>query len=228
MDLERLETTPFQTAELRRRKSAMRVNLRRRTRSRATHKEPLLGASMLVKIGVCAAALLLVLALELFVFPQNGSAVEAGADVPSTTDGAGTDEVLGRLRFVDGGGLVGVFAGYTKWSMPVDATATALLEEAQLLKIDAAAGTKVNTNAGGEVRAIGEDPTLGAYVRIHHGDDLESVYYHLTDIRVEQGQPLLLGDTLGTVAEDGLLYLRIYKTGAPQDIETYVDVPSIS
>lgn len=228
MDLERLETTPFQTAELRRRRSGMHVNLRRRTRARTIRRAPLIGASMLVKIGVCAAALLLVLALELFVFPRENNAVEVGADAPTTTDGAGTGDVLGRLRFVDGGGLIGVFAGSTRWSLPVQASSAALLEDAQLLQIDAAAGEIVSASAGGEVRAVGEDPELGAYVRIHHGDDLESVYYHLSDIRVEQGQPLLLGDTLGTVPEDGRLYLRIYRTGAPQDIETYMDVPDAS
>ena len=93
------------------------------------------------------------------------------------------------------------------------------------LEIGAAAGASVSASAGGEVRAIGEDPALGPYVRIHHGEDLESIYYHLSDIRVEEGQPLLLGDTLGTVPEDGKLYLRVLKTGAPQQIDRYMSVP---
>ena len=228
MDLERLETTPFETAEPRRRGSGMHVNLRRRTRARSAGQTRRVGASMLVKIGVCAAALLLVLVLEVFVFPHENEAVEAGAEAPAPTDGANTEDVLGRLRFVDGGGLIGVFAGTARWNLPVEASAAALLEDAQLLELEAPAGEVVSISAGGEVRAIGEDPELGAYVRIHHGDDLESVYYHLQDIRVEEGQPLLLGDTLGTVPEDGRIYMRIYQTGAPQEIETYIDVPDIS
>ena len=72
MDLEKLETTPFQTAETRRRRSAMRVNLHRTRPS--VHRERILGASMLVKIGVCVAALILVLVMEMFVFPREQEA----------------------------------------------------------------------------------------------------------------------------------------------------------
>ena len=179
---------------------------------------------MLVKIGVCAGVLLLVLALELFVLPSDRTAVETDADAPAATDG-GADGTPGRLQFVDGGGLIGVFAGSARWSLPVQADTAAVSEEGELLEIGAAAGASVSASAGGEVRAIGEDPALGPYVRIHHGEDLESIYYHLSDIRVEEGQPLLLGDTLGTVPEDGKLYLRVLKTGAPQQIDRYMSVP---
>ena len=228
MDLEKLETTPFQTAETRRRRSAMRVNLHR-TRPSA-HRERILGASMLVKIGVCVAALILVLVMEMFVFPreQGGHAAALEAQAPAVTDGGGTDETLGRLRFVDGGGLVGVFASGKRWHVPVEATGASLLDDARLLQLQAEAGSTVSLSAGGEVRAVGADLELGQYVRIHHGEDLESIYYHLSDICVEPGQPLLLGDTLGKVAGDGTLYLRIYQTGAPQDVETFVDVPDYS
>ena len=143
---------------------------------------------------------------------------------PAATDG-GADGTPGRLQFVDGGGLIGVFAGSARWSLPVQADTAAVSEEGELLEIGAAAGVSVSASAGGEVRAIGEDPALGPYVRIHHGEDLESIYYHLSDIRVEEGQPLLLGDTLGTVPEDGKLYLRVLKTGAPQQIDRYMSVP---
>lgn len=227
MDLKRLETTPFQTAQTRRRRNAMHVNLRRN--KGAERKERLLGASMLVKIGVCAAALILVLVMEMFVFPreQGAHAPAAEANAPAATDG-GMDETLGRLRFVDGGGLVGVFASGNRWHVPVDATNAALLDDARLLQLQAEAGSAVSLSAGGEVRAVGADSELGDYVRIYHGEDLESVYYHLSDICVEPGQPLLLGDTLGKVAKDGTLYLRIYRTGAPQEVETYVEVPDYS
>lgn len=230
MDLEKLDTTPFETSEFRRRRSGIYANLRRRAANggRRARRQPAVGASMLVKIGVCAATLVLVLVLELFVFPTDRSATETGADAPAATDGTGTGETPGRLQFVDGGGLIGVFAGSAKWSLPVSAHAAQLLEDDQMLELDADAGAIVSASAGGEVRAIGEDPALGPYVRIYHGEDLESIYYHLSEIRVEEGQPLLLGDTLGTVPEDGKIYLRIYRTGAPQDIESYVDVPQVS
>lgn len=223
MDLEKLDTTPFEAEEFLRRRS-----VRRRTaqagRARRRPAGRRLGASMLVKIGVCAGVLLLVLALELFVLPSDRTAVETDADAPAATDG-GADGTPGRLQFVDGGGLIGVFAGSARWSLPVQADTAAVSEEGELLEIGAAAGASVSASAGGEVRAIGEDPALGPYVRIHHGEDLESIYYHLSDIRVEEGQPLLLGDTLGTVPEDGKLYLRVLKTGAPQQIDRYMSVP---
>ena len=75
MDLEKLDTTPFEAEEfLRRRSVRRRAAQAGRARRRPAGRR--LGASMLVKIGVCAGVLLLVLALELFVLPSDRTAVD--------------------------------------------------------------------------------------------------------------------------------------------------------
>jgi len=221
MDMKRLDITPFETVETRKRTYAMHVDLHHKTARKRKRKT--VGTSMLAKIGACAAVLVLVLVMEVYLSPQEPAVMETSAGV-TNTDESNSEENLGRLQFVDGGGLVGVFAGRSTWHLPVSASEVNLSEEAQLLELRAEAGSEVSLSAGGEVRAIGEDTVLGDYVRIHHGNDLESIYYHLTDICVEKGQPLLLGDTLGKVGSDGLLYLRIYQTGAPQPIEDFISV----
>lgn len=180
--------------------------------------------SMMAKICLCMlilAAAVLVQALVLR--PTDEKAVEAAAD-SGTSGGTEEDDVLGRLRFVESGGVKSVFAVSQRWALPVSASSSALLSEDTMLRLTAKPGSDISLAAAGEVRAIGTDATLGDYVLLAHGNDLESCYYNVSSIRVEEGQPLSAGDTLGKVAEDGTLYLTVTQTGEKQDPSLYLNL----
>ena len=50
------------------------------------------------------------------------------------------------------------------------------------------------------------------------------MYYHLADVKVEVGQPLLAGDTLGSVAEGGDVYVKVLQAGSPMDPSAFLDL----
>ena len=64
-------------------------------------------------------------------------------------------------------------------------------------------GTEVRCFADGEVVFAGWGDINGNYIRVAHGEGLETLYAHLETIRVRQGDPVRLGDTLGTAGETG-------------------------
>lgn len=228
MQFEEMELSAFLSEEPQRRRAAparyapyaARPGRGRRPRTRA--------GSMLVKIGFCFAVFMAAVFVQRFLLQEEGAgraAVEATA--AETDPGRETDEdedVLGRLRFVEAGGARSVFATSQRWSMPINALQTELMEEETLLRIRGRAGDTVSVAAAGEVRAIARDEALGDYIRMHHGSDLESVYYNVSDIRVEVGQPLLARDTLGLLGDSGELYVSILLSGAPQAPAAYLDV----
>jgi murein DD-endopeptidase MepM/ murein hydrolase activator NlpD len=89
---------------------------------------------------------------------------------------------------------------------------------------EGAPGAVVSAAAAGKVRAVGEDEILGRYVRLTHSGDLETIYYGLSDIQVEAGQPLRVYDTLGTLGESGALRLMVLLEGKPQDPGKYMSL----
>lgn len=222
MENNRCLLTPFTAEEPRTRAratnsdSAMRAWKRKREAARTRT------GSMLAKIAICMAILLAVVAIQAFALQDGGWAVEAS----TSEDNAQTeqDDVLGRLRFVAAGGVKSVFAVSQRWTAPVTVKDASLINDDTLLCISAKAGDRISMPAMGEVQAISTDAALGDYVRVSHGNDLESVYYHLDDVRVEQGQLLQVGDVLGKVASDGVLYVAILQTGARIDPTEYLDV----
>lgn len=231
MSIDKLEMTPFSPSDPqddRPIKPARIPMPTRRGRKRAVYT-----GSMAAKIGLCllvfAGAILVERTLlnKNAVSEQNAIPAETG-DQAGTVESGQEEDVLGRLRFVETEKVTSVFAGQQKWSLPVAATAAELFSDDTLLLLYAAADMMVTTAASGEVRSVGTDGTYGNYVRIHHGSDLESVYYHLRDVNVEKGQPLNAMDTIGTLTDDGQLYIAIYQSGAPQDPSRYIDITPFS
>lgn len=227
MRIDEMEVTSFSTQEPQRRGYAP-VRYGRTARGRRTVQTR--AGSMLAKIGFCLAVLALAVLAQRYA--QNAGTTTRTALTASTDAGERKDreteeaeDVLGRLQFVDAGGVRSVFAASQRWNMPVPDGRTHLAENDTLLEITSAAGETVSVAAAGEVRAISNDAALGDYIRIHHGGDLESVYYNLKDIRVEVGQPLLARDTLGLVGDTGVLYVSIAQSGVPQQPEAYLDIP---
>ena len=222
-----LSMTPFSTFDPQQRERARARQGTFRAWTRRRERERVRVGSMLVKIGACLALLGVVVLMQMFILKQDagvvsGRVLEAGAD-ESTAGETGDDDVLGRLRFVNSGEVRSVFATSQRWRLPVRSGVTALQKDDTLLCVSVKAGDAVSVAAAGEVRAVSHDETLGDYVRVSHGSELESVYYNLQDIRVEPGQPLLARDTLGKVGVNGVLYVSVLLSGAPQNPADYLD-----
>ncbi len=215
MEKSRLEMTPFVTSGGRRESPA---HFPHRVYRREKEK-PVRTVSLLTKIAICCAVLLLVLVAELLLLPDEEAALETAA---AGLEEGNTDDALGKLQFVSAGSAVSVFSASQRWSAPVRATETAQIDEPLMLRLSAAAGERVSLPAAGEVRELGHDENYGDFVRVGHGDGLESVYYNIAAIRVEEGQPLLARDTLGVVPEDGEIYVSVLLEGVAQQPEDYV------
>ena len=71
------------------------------------------------------------------------------------------------------------------------------------LDIAAPEGTPVLAPAGGRVIDTGEYFFNGNTVFLDHGQGLVTMYCHLHEIRVEAGQTVQEGETLGTVGRTG-------------------------
>lgn len=222
MQLGDMEITSFVSREQQRQRSAV---MRYARVDRQRRRPKTYAGSMLIKIGFCLAVLGAAILVQKFVLTEEQKAVvEASAEESEHTQDESSD-VLGRLRFVEAGGVRSVFATKQRWNLPVKSNAAQLTQDDTLLQIDSKAGETVSVSAAGEVLAIARDDALGAYIRVFHGSDLESVYYNVDDIRVEVGQPLLASDTLGRVGDGGMLYVKITQSGAPQEPAAYLDIP---
>lgn len=220
MRSEQLKTTPFVTNEQGRGRSGA---IAAASRARAEHRKrgPKIGGSMGIKIGICLGVLAIVAAVQLLFHPFDGRIVETGAGSDS---GSGTDETLGRLRFVSSHDAASVFSGSQRWAAPVADVASCRTGENNVMELAVLAGDIVSCPASGEVREIGSDHAMGAFLRIAHGNGLESIYYNMDTILVELGQPVLALDTLGTVGESGILYVSVLQSGEEQPPEDYLSV----
>lgn len=223
MEQDRFRLTPFTAEEPRPRLRTAGADQSVRSWQRRREKARARAGSMLAKIALCMAVLLSVVAVQAFLLNGENRAVEADA-AGSGEAPAETDDVLGRLRFVNAGGVRSVFSVSQRWSAPVTVKNASLVNDGTLVCISARAGERVCLPAMGEVASVASDPTLGDYVRIAHGGDLESVYYRLDGIRVEEGQPLQVGDVLGKVPSDGVLYVAVLQGGERLDPSGYLDV----
>jgi len=215
MERNRLELTPFVTSGGRRESEA---RFPHRVYRQEKAKQPVRAVGLLTKIAICCAVLLAVLVAELLLLPDAENVLETVA----SGEGTDTGDALGKLHFVSTGSAVSVFSAAQRWSAPVKAADTPRIEDPPPLCLAAAEGESVSLPAAGEVREIGHDENYGDFVRVSHGDGLESVYYNLTDVRVEVGQPLLARDTLGKVPEDGEIFVSVLLEGAAQPPEDYI------
>lgn len=217
--------TPFSTSDPQGQTRRLRQRTEFRAWTRRREQDRVRAGSMLAKIGFCVGLLAVVVLAQAFLLKYDAdlsgraSVVSAEGDSQETGD----EDVLGRLRYVESGAVKSVFAASQRWRLPVAAGRMALVEDETLLRITASAGKTVSVSAAGEVRALGADAALGDYVRVYHGSDLESVYYGLADIRVEEGQPLMPQDTLGKLGSNGTMHVAVLLNGAPQDPSKYLD-----
>ena len=229
MALERMGVKTFETEEIGSgaRLSGYRTdeNRRRVSEGKRGKKSPgkwKVTNTTVVKVGVCAAACAFFFVMKAVDFAPASELISgvrfAVSEEPDMS------ELLGKLQFVELPVVLSVFSGNDKMAIPVSAPYVSVDEESGFAEWDGAPNAQVVAVSAGEVRAIGEDALLGQYVRLMHSDELETIYYGLQTVQVEQGQPLRRNDTIGTLGEDGTLRMCVLRGGAPQSPNSYLNI----
>ena len=166
-------------------------------------------AGILIKAGVCSAALALVLVLRLI----SG----ASAPVSASAGGGGTEDVedMGRLEFVELPGLMEVLADGVL-PVGVDYSERRTLSEGTVLCLSVAGEKTVSAPESCRVKEIAG--MEGGLYRVSLVTELdrEFVYSGLLSVEAELGQRLLPGDTIGAVNEDNTLTIEVREDGRPQ------------
>lgn len=222
--MQQMNIQPFTVEETRaraRRKFAFAVPKWHRPGKKVKLERPT--AELLVKIGVCAVACALILGMKALNIP-GAEPVVAGVKSALNQE-TELDKMLGKLKFVQLPDTLDVFAsGDGKLAVPVNAPTAYVEPDAQYVVWENAPNAVVKASADGTVRAVGEDTILGKYVRLTHKGDLETVYYGLEAVSVEEGQPVRKYDTLGTLGNTGRLSMSVLLSGKPQPPDSYLDV----
>jgi len=73
----------------------------------------------------------------------------------------------------------------------------------------------------GDVVFVGEVRGYGNVVALAHGDRLTTVYAHLGETRVHQGDRVIRGQTVGTIGDEGYLHYEIRNPRRPVDPAQY-------
>ncbi|MBI4810664.1 MAG: peptidoglycan DD-metalloendopeptidase family protein [Ignavibacteriales bacterium] len=93
------------------------------------------------------------------------------------------------------------------------------------IDISVPTGTNVHAVAAGEVSKIHWLPSYGNLIIIHHTDGYRTVYAHMSEISVNEGEKVNEGDQLGKSGESingSVLHFEIYKDREKQDPEKWL------
>ncbi|NLY53356.1 MAG: M23 family metallopeptidase [Firmicutes bacterium] len=90
------------------------------------------------------------------------------------------------------------------------------------IDIQGTEGTPVEAAGAGVVREVAEDPVLGLYLVIDHGEDLATRYGHLQEVAVTAGAQVRKGQVIGKIGKTGLtndahLHFEVLANGQPVD-----------
>lgn len=90
------------------------------------------------------------------------------------------------------------------------------------ITIEAPEGTPIRAAADGKVGHVRSLPGYGNLVLIEHADRLVTVYAHMKDISVKEGERVTRGATIGTVGTSGrtegpLLYFEVRSRSKPRN-----------
>ncbi len=88
--------------------------------------------------------------------------------------------------------------------------------------ISVGVGTEVHAMAGGRVRYAGQMSGYGSVVWIDHPGQVLTVYAHLSELRVEEGQTVGGGEVIGLSGSSGTatgahLHFEIWRWGREED-----------
>lgn len=94
------------------------------------------------------------------------------------------------------------------------------------IDLAAPAGTPVRTPDGGVAR-VGEGGPCGLHVLIRHGSGIETLYCHLSEATVADGQPVEAGQRIGSVGASGFatgphLHFEVHRDGRAVDPATWL------
>lgn len=100
------------------------------------------------------------------------------------------------------------------------------------IDIGAAPGSPVKAVLSGKIVRVGEDPSLGRYVQVDHGQGTFTLYAGLAAIRVSPEQSVAAGEIIGEVAKnsdvkDGGLHFELREQGKLVDPLTRMDFPPV-
>jgi len=91
------------------------------------------------------------------------------------------------------------------------------------IDIAAPIGTPVYAPADGKVILAKDDKNkFGKHIKISHGDTYETMYSHLSELKVKEGQIIKKGDVIGAIGNTGLstgphLHYEVSKDGEKMD-----------
>jgi murein DD-endopeptidase MepM/ murein hydrolase activator NlpD len=90
----------------------------------------------------------------------------------------------------------------------------------------APAGSPVQSPGEGVAR-VGSGGPCGLHVLVEHGGGMETLYCHLSDTAVSDGQPVGVGQRIGSVGASGAatgphLHFEIHRNGRPVDPATWL------
>jgi septal ring factor EnvC (AmiA/AmiB activator) len=93
--------------------------------------------------------------------------------------------------------------------------------------IEAAEGTAVEAVLAGQVAYSGWFKGYGNLIIIDHGDEVFTLYAHVSDIHVKEGETVRQGQRIGAVGDTGSLagprlYFEVRYRGKPQDPEQWL------
>ncbi|MFD2045689.1 peptidoglycan DD-metalloendopeptidase family protein [Ornithinibacillus salinisoli] len=94
-------------------------------------------------------------------------------------------------------------------------------------------GTPVYATAGGTVIKAEYYGGYGNTIMIRHSNAYQTIYGHLSEIKVEQGDKVKKGELIGSIGSTGRstgphLHYEIVKHGEPVDPNTYLNISDIS
>ena len=95
------------------------------------------------------------------------------------------------------------------------------------IDIAASSGSKVVAAAGGEVVIATYSASAGNYVMINHGSGVYTVYMHMANLGVSEGQEVKQGESIGSVGSTGYstgphLHFGIRENGSYVDPQSYM------
>lgn len=95
------------------------------------------------------------------------------------------------------------------------------------LDISAPQGTPIKVTARGVVKEAGWGDYYGNFVEVDHGNNLVTLYAHMSAISVKSGQTVDRGEVLGKVGSTGRasgahIHYEVHKDGVPVDPAQYV------
>ena len=179
--------------------------------------------SLVMKFVAAAAICLAVFLLTLSGSPTAKKITEGLNNAINYT--VDIDETLGKLKLVDAGDTAAQTSAET-WNMqmPILATIKSSFDETgEGVLLKGAKDSLVSAAAAGYVFAVGKDDKLGNYVKVRHSDTVETVYYGLDEVEVEENAVVDKGTELGTT-NAGTLQFEVHVNGEPVDPMDYLNV----